>query len=116
MHYRLTFDLDSKNEIPGRNLSKVVNFLILVLCAEIVAIFEPKVVAISARNTYNNEKICKLCEAIFSTLYNIFQPNVGILLRLKGSFREFRFFLLDLCGSKISLIMQIVYSRLSIPY
>ncbi len=40
----------------------------------------------------NTEKICKLCKAIFSAHYNIFQPNFGILLLLKGSFREFRFF------------------------
>ena len=72
LHYRLTFDLDNKNEIPGKNLVKAVNskislenvitcgrysltkfanFLIIVLRAEIATIFEPKVVTISARNT-----------------------------------------------------------------
>ena len=72
LHYRLTFDLDNKNEIPGKNLldvakfqnfdenvvmcgrhslTKFANFLIILLRAEIVTIFEPKVVAISARNT-----------------------------------------------------------------
>ena len=35
-----------------------------------------------------------LYKAIFSTRYNIFQPNFGILLLLKGSFREFRFYCL----------------------
>ena len=30
LHYRLTFDLDIKNEIPGKNLSKVVKFQNLV--------------------------------------------------------------------------------------
>ena len=79
LHYRLTFDLDNKNKIR----------------AEIVTIFEPKVVTIF-RTQHNNEKICKFCTAIFSTHYNIFQPNFGILLLLKGSFREFRFSRLDL--------------------
>ena len=72
LHYRLTFDLDNKNEIPGKNLVKAVNskislknvvmrgkysfakfanFLIIVLRAEIATIFEPKVVTISTRNT-----------------------------------------------------------------
>jgi hypothetical protein len=50
-----------------------------VLRAEIVTIFERKVVTISARNT-NVYKICKLCKAIFSKLYNISQPNFAILL------------------------------------
>ncbi len=71
-HYRLTFDLDNKNEIPGKNLLKVVrskiwlkhvvmcgrygltnlaNFLIIVLRAEIVTIFEPKVVTTFGRYT-----------------------------------------------------------------
>ncbi len=30
LHYRLTFDPDNKNEIPGKNLLKVVNFQNLV--------------------------------------------------------------------------------------
>ena len=50
-----------------------------VLGAEIVTIFEPKMVTISAPNT-NIYKICKLCKAIFSKLYNISQPNFAILL------------------------------------
>ena len=53
-------------------------FYIFALCVEIVTIFEPKVVAISAR-TRIIWKICKLCKAIFSTHYNIFHPNFGIL-------------------------------------
>jgi hypothetical protein len=50
-----------------------------VLRAEIVTIFEPKMVTISARKT-NIYKICKLCKAIFSKLYNISQPNFAIVL------------------------------------
>ena len=50
-----------------------------VLRAEIVTIFEPKMVTISARNT-NILKICKLRKAIFSVFYNISQPNFAILL------------------------------------
>jgi hypothetical protein len=42
-----------------------------VLRAEIVTIFEPKMVTISACNT-NRYKICKLCKAIFSKLYTDF--------------------------------------------
>ena len=45
-----------------------------VLRAEIVTIFEPKMVTISARNT-NILKLCKLRKAIFSVFYNISQPN-----------------------------------------
>ena len=72
LHYRRTFDLDNRNEIPGKNLLKVVNskiwlknivmcgkysltkfanFLMIVLRAEIVTTFGSKMVAISARNT-----------------------------------------------------------------
>ena len=43
--------------------------------------------------SYTNEKICKLCRAIFSTHYNIFQPNFRILLLLKCSLRECSFLL-----------------------
>jgi hypothetical protein len=50
-----------------------------VLRAEIVTIFELKMVTISARNT-NILKICKLRKAIFSVFYNISQPNFAILL------------------------------------
>ena len=50
-----------------------------VLRAEIVTIFEPKMVTISARNT-NILKICKLRKGIFSAFYNISQPNSAILL------------------------------------
>ncbi len=35
--------------------------------------------------------MCKFCKGIFSTLYNVFQLNFGILLLLESSFREFRF-------------------------
>jgi hypothetical protein len=54
-------------------------FSMFVLRAEIVTIFEPKMVTISARNT-NILKICKLRKAIFSVFYNISQPNLAILL------------------------------------
>jgi hypothetical protein len=51
-----------------------------VLRAEIVAIFEPKMVTISARDTNIPLKICKLRKAIFFAFYNISQPNFAILL------------------------------------
>ncbi len=86
---------------PGIALQSLQIFSLL-LRAEIATIFEPKVVTISARNTIMRE-ICKLCKAIFSADYNFFQPNFGILLLLKGCFRELRFFRLDLSRSKISL-------------
>ena len=38
LHYRLTFDLDNKNEIPGKNLLKVVKLKNLVECAENIAL------------------------------------------------------------------------------
>jgi hypothetical protein len=50
-----------------------------VLCSEIVTIFKPKMVTISARNT-NIYKICKLCKTKYSKLYNISQPSFAILL------------------------------------
>ena len=104
-----------KNEIPEKNLSKVVkfqnlvgkccnvrkkfaNFLIIALGAET---FGSKMVTIFEQ--HNNEKICKLC-IISSTHYNIFQLTFGIfksfkkikcLNLLKGSFRKSRFYCLD---------------------
>ena len=63
-------------------------FSFIVLCADIFTIFEPKVVTISAR--------------IFRTL-QYFSTKFWNLLLLKGSFREFRFFHLDLSRSKIIL-------------
>ena len=62
----------------------------LVLRAEIATIFVPNVVAISKRNT-KVYKICELCKAIFSTFYNISQPNFAISLTLVCSFREYTF-------------------------
>ncbi len=62
---------------------------------EIVTIFEPKVVAISARNTVMRKFANFVRLYIFSAHYNIFQPNIRILLRLEGSFREFCFYCLD---------------------
>ncbi len=41
LHYRLTFDLDNKNEIPGKNLLDVAKFQILMkmlLCVEDIAL------------------------------------------------------------------------------
>ena len=54
---------------------------------KLLPFLRPKVVAISARNTIMR----KFCKAIFSAHYNIFQPNFGISLLLKGSFQEFVF-------------------------
>jgi hypothetical protein len=47
--------------------------------------FRPKVVQIPVRNT-NQYKICKFRRAIFSTFYNISQPNLAVLLILTCSF------------------------------
>ena len=76
---------------------------LIVYGAEIVTIFKLKVVTISAYNTIIITKICELRKAIFSVFYNILPPNFRILLLLKGSFPEFRFFRSDLAGSEISL-------------
>ena len=59
---------------------------------EIVIIFEPKVGTFSARHTITRKFSDFVTLYIFPTHYNIFQPNFGILLLLKGSFREFRFY------------------------
>ena len=108
LHYRLTFDLDNKNEIPGKNLWKVVKFQNLVekycnvcykvyqfshycVTPEIVTTFGSKMVTISARNTIIR-KFANFAGLYFRIFYNIFPPNFGILLLLKGSFREFLFF------------------------
>ncbi len=72
------------------SLTKFATSLIIVLRAQIATIFKAE----SGRNLctlHNNEKICKLCKAIFSAHYNIFQSNFGILLLLKDSFQEFDF-------------------------
>ncbi len=91
------------------SLIKFANFLIIVLRAEIGTIKAES--SSNFRTLHNNEKICKLCKAIFSTHYNIFQPNFGILLLLKGSFRECSFLGQDVSRTKISLysIRKIVY-------
>ncbi len=116
LHYRRIFDLGKStpkkqnprkepfksSKIPKFRLETLRNtenialrslqiFYVFLLRVEIVAIFKPKIVIISASNTII-WKICKLCTAIFSTHYNIFQPNLGMLSLLKGSFREFVFF------------------------
>ena len=64
---------------------------------EIVTIFEPKVVTISANHTIMRKF------ANFVRLY--FQPDFGISLLLEGSFRELRF----LSKIKNYSIMQIVH-------
>ena len=67
--YRQISDLgspDKETEIPKKNLSKCF-----------------------ARNTIMRKSAN--FKAIFPTHYNIFQPNFGILLLLKGSFRECSF-------------------------
>ncbi len=61
---------------------------------EIATIFESKVVIISAHNTIIR-KFANFVRLYFPTHYNIFQPNFGILLLSKGSFREFRCYCLD---------------------
>jgi hypothetical protein len=53
-----------------------------VLRAEIVTIFEPKMVTISARNTI---QIWKLCKTIFSKLYNISQHFIMFFLAVFDS-------------------------------
>ncbi len=75
LHYRLTFDLDNDHEFPRKNLLKVVKFQnlediafpIIVLRAEIVTIFEPKVVTISA------------CITIIRKFVNIVRPYLSPL-------------------------------------
>ena len=52
---------------------------IIVLRAEKITTFEPKVVKTSARNA-KIYKICKSRTAIFSSFYNISRPNFVILL------------------------------------
>ena len=81
------------------SLTKIANFLIIVLRAEIVTTFGSRMVGTSARNY--------ISKAIFSVFYNISPPNIGILLLLKGSFREFRFICLDLPRLKISLLCKL---------
>ena len=73
-----------------------------VLRAEIVTTFGSKMVTISTRST-KTENFCELRKAIFSVFYNISRLNLGILILLKGSFREV-LFCLDLLRSKISLL------------
>ena len=84
----------------------------LVLRAEIVTIFEPKMLTIPARNT-NIYKICKLFKIIFSKLYNISQPNFAILLISPCSFQLWcliPFFLLRL---KCSLTCKLSITTLT---
>ena len=91
VHNRLIFYLSKsrqKKEFLGKNFSKVVKFhnlvLIIVLRAEIVTIFAPKVVTMG--------KFANFVRLLFCTHYSIFQTNFGILQLLKGSFWEFGLF------------------------
>ncbi len=97
LHSRPTFDLGNKYEIPGEtfksskipkfwlknvvtcgrySLTTFANFLIIVLRAEIVTIFEPKVVTISARNTIMRKfaNVVRLYFPHITTFFN--QPGV----------------------------------------
>ena len=79
--------------LPYKNSrTKFANFLIIVLHAEIATIFKAESDS-NLRTLHNNEKICKLCKVIFSAHYNIFQPNFGIFLLLRGFFLGIWFFL-----------------------
>ena len=86
LHYRLTFDLD-KIFIRIRNiaLQSLENLYTFVLRTEIPTTFGLMCAAISVRNT-KVYKVCQICKAIFSTFYNISQPNFTISLILVCSF------------------------------
>jgi hypothetical protein len=88
-------------------------FSMFVLRAEIVAIFEPKMVTISARNT-NILKICKLRKAIFSVFYNISQPNFALLLISLCSFELLCLIPFSLLRLKFSLTCKLSISLLNI--
>ena len=80
-------------------------YIIIVLRAEVATTFGSKMVAISTLNTKTN-KICELIHEamyIFRILYNISRPNFGILLPLKGSFKEIQLFVRICLDKKISL-------------
>jgi hypothetical protein len=67
--------------------------------------FGPKMVAISARNT-KVYKICEICKAIFSSFYNISQPNFAILLVLVN-------YALSSCGDLLAspcLVLKLLYN------
>ena len=57
-----------------------------------------------AERLKNGKNICEFRKAIFPVFYNISPPNFGILLLLKGSSREFRFFV------RIWLDQKLVYN------
>ena len=68
-------------------------FYIILLRAKIVTTFGSKMVTISTRE-YKNVENLRTSQGYISVFYNISRPNFGILLLLKGSFREFCFFVL----------------------
>jgi hypothetical protein len=71
-------------------LCKVCKFCILLYCVRKLIVAQ-NMVAISVRNT-KVYKICELCKSIFSTFYNISQPNyAAILLILVCSFQKYTF-------------------------
>ena len=88
-------------------------FSMFVLRAEIVDIFEPKMVTISARNT-NILKMCKLRKAIFSVFYNISQPNFALLLISLCSFELLCLIPFSLLRLKFSLTCKLSISLLNI--
>ncbi len=63
--------------------------LLIVLRAEIVTTLGSKMVTICARNTIR--KFANFERLYSFHIFNISPPNFGILLLLKGSFREFLF-------------------------
>ena len=113
--YRLNFDLGKKDEIYHYTVAqtsilklvklqslvanvvkwgkyspvKFANFVyrLFVLRAVKITTFGSKMVIFHARNT-NLYKICELHRAIFSSFYNISQPNFAILLILTCSFYD----------------------------
>ncbi len=96
--------IQAKNpEIPGKNLLKVVKFqnLIAKCCIALrslqifyVFVLRVVIVTILSRKYCSNtimRKFANIEDNFF--MHYIFQPNFGILLHLKGSFREIDFFL-----------------------
>ena len=76
------------------SITKFVNFLVILLRAEIVTTFESKMVTIYARNTIMR-KFVNFVRHIFY-IFQHFATKFWNLLLLKGSFLEFRFIRLDL--------------------
>ena len=91
VYYRLIFDLDNKNEISGKDLLEVAKFQILVIALQNLQIFCIIILRAEIVTTFGSKMvICEIRKAIFSVFNKLSRPNFGILLPLKGSFREFR--------------------------